>query len=71
MFSQQFERMSKVKILGKSCDRATEFIVITKPRFSDGDFGFEYDIKISDSALYMWPIGHPALQRLRSSLAEV
>ena len=50
MFNQ--ERMSESDIIGQARDRASEFVVTAKPIYCNGEHGIEFDIKISDNALY-------------------
>ena len=52
MFSQQFEQMSDDEVQGQAADRASEFIVTGRPLLCNGEFGFEYNIKILDSVFY-------------------
>ena len=44
--------MSAAEILGQARDRANEFVVTAKPIFCNGEFGYEYDVKISDATFY-------------------
>ena len=63
MFNNQ-QAMSEADIMSQARERASEFLVITKPVFVNGEHGIEYQINMSDSALQRLANRSPGISEL-------
>ena len=62
--------MSEADIMSQARERASEFLVITKPVFVNGEHGIEYQINMSDSALQRLANRSPGISELTLPYAD-